>query len=149
MDQPTSPEAPGDPQRWRARAALLRILTEAREAHFATDAARLLAHDADPTLWVREGEIRPMTHAASLARFTEDFKGATYQEWDYVETPNVRLSDDASLAWVINRVRVRRTKARPDGSVEEQRFVYAGIDTYEMREGAWARTANVSTFTEG
>ena len=95
MDQSDTPEAPGDPQRWRARAALLQIVAEARLAHFATDAAMLLAHDADPTLWVRDGEIRPMTHAESLARFTEDFQGATYQEWDYMETPIVRLSDDA------------------------------------------------------
>lgn len=53
------------------------------------------------------------------------------------------------LGWVISRVKVRRTQTLPDGSVEELRFVYAGIDAYEMREGAWVRTANASTFAEG
>jgi hypothetical protein len=149
VDQSNTPEGQGDPQRWRARAALLQIVADARQAHFATDAAMLIAHDADPTLWVRDGEIRPMTRAESLARFAEDFRGATYQEWDYMETPIVRLSDDASLGWVISRVKVRRTTTLADGRVEELRFVYAGIDAYEMRAGAWVRTANASTFAEG
>ncbi len=36
--------------------------------------------------------------------------GATYYEWDDVEEPIVRVSNDGSMAWMITRVRVRRTQ---------------------------------------
>ncbi|HMW01195.1 MAG TPA: hypothetical protein PKE58_13750, partial [Acidobacteriota bacterium] len=58
----------------------------------------------------------------------------------------VRVSNDASLAWMIVRTRVRRTQKQADGSDKERSFVYAGIMTYEKKKGKWVRVANVSTF---
>jgi hypothetical protein len=136
------------PEQARGRAALLDILSEMRRAHFTTDVALLLAHDADPLLVVCEGEIKASSRAEMVARFTDNFRGATYQEWDYVEQPIIRMSDDASIAWAISRVRVRRTIRRPGDTEDEQRFIYAGVDTYERRGESWVHTANVSTFAE-
>ena len=128
--------------------ALLDILAEMRRAHFATDVELLLAHDADPLLVVREGEIKPCSRAEMVTRFTNSFRGAAYHEWDYVEQPIIRLAEDASIAWVISRVRVRRTVRLPEHTTEEERFVYAGLDTFEWRAGSWVHTVNVSTFAE-
>ena len=50
------------------------------------------------------------------------------------------------MGWVITRVRVRRTQKDATGAGKEARFVYAGIMTYEKRDGRWVRVANVSTF---
>jgi hypothetical protein len=134
------------PQQAQARAALLAILADGRRAHFATDAELMVAHDAEHVLAVREGHISTTTRAETLARAAENFRGATYQEWDYVNEPIVRIADDGSIAWVISRVRVRRTVRLPDGAEEAEAFIYAGLDTFEPRDGAWVRTANVSTF---
>jgi hypothetical protein len=101
-------------------AALRRLQEEAREAHFGTDAALLLSHDAEPVLFVRDGAIVPMSRAELTSIYTEDMRGATYHEWDYLEDPIVRIADDASMAWVITRRKVRRTKRQADGSSEEQ-----------------------------
>jgi len=147
------PESPADgpqsPDLERERAALLLLDEESRRAHFATDAAALLAHDAEPVLFVREGAVLPMSRAELTRIYGEDMRGATYHEWDYVEPPIVRIADDASIAWVITRRGVRRTKRQDDGTSEEQHFVYAGLDAYEKRGGAWVRVANVSTFADG
>lgn len=47
---------------------------------------------------------------------------------------------------MITRLRVRRTQKDASGAPQEARFVYAGIMTYEKRDGRWLRVANVSTF---
>lgn len=149
MQHPSPSTTHDDARRAQARAELAQIVTQMREAHFATDAAQLLAHDADLVVWVREGAIHEVSHAESLADFTEDMRDASYQEWDYQEEPIIRIAADASLAWVISRVKVRRMKQRGGAEPVEERFLYAGIDTYERRDGRWTRIANVSTFAEG
>jgi hypothetical protein len=77
--------------------------------------------------------------------FTEYFRDAKYYEWDDVEEPIVRVSNDASMAWMITRTKVRRVQKNADGAEKEAKFVYAGIMTYEKRDGRWVRAANVST----
>jgi hypothetical protein len=131
------------------RAALARLDDEARRAHFATDAASFLAHDADPILLVREGDVISMAREELTRILTDDMRGATYHEWDPIAPPIVHVSRDASMAWVISHIRVRRTKQAPDGTTQEERFIYAGISAYEKRDGAWVRAANASTFAEG
>ena len=144
----TSPLPPSTPEQEHALAILRQIYADARTAHLTTDVDLLLSHTADPLLVVREGTIMYVSRAESFERFRQIFQGAVYQEWDYMELPTIRIADDASIAWAISRARVHRTQQRPDGSVETQGFIYAGIDTFEMRNGSWMKTVNVSTFVE-
>lgn len=131
----------------REKAALLEIHQQHRQAHFNTDVDLLLAHSGDEFISVSNGEISRSTPAEQRGFFEDYFKGATYQEWDDLEPPIVRISDDASMAWMIVRTRVRRTTRR-EGSEElrELQFVYAGIMTYKKQNGRWVQEANVSTF---
>lgn len=46
---------------------------------------------------------------------------------------------------MITRYKVRRVQKTADGADKEEKFVYAGIMTYEKRDGRWMRVANVST----
>jgi len=41
---------------------------------------------------------------------------------------------------------VRRVQQNPSGAAVEEKFIYAGISTYEKRDGKWLQVANVSTF---
>jgi hypothetical protein len=125
---------------------LLRIHESDRRAHFETNAKRLMEHAADEFVSVSNGKIQRPTRAESLQFFEEYFKGAKYYEWDDLEPPIVRVSDDASMAWMIVRTRVRRVQTQSDGKAAERRFVYAGIMAYEKKGGRWIRVANVSTF---
>jgi hypothetical protein len=45
---------------------------------------------------------------------------------------------------MIVHVRVRRT-----ADDVELRFTYAGIETYEKRDGRWVKVVEVGTFVEG
>jgi hypothetical protein len=131
------------------KAELLEIHAKDRQAHFGRDVGLLLSSSADQFISVSNGEIHRSTLAEQRAFFTNYFTGATYYEWDDLEPPIVRVSGDASMAWMIVRTKVRRA-TRLEGSEEEREieFIYAGIMTYEKQNGRWARVANVSTFAQ-
>jgi hypothetical protein len=125
---------------------LLRIHESDRRAHFETSAKRIMEHATDQFIAVSDGRVRRTTRAEDLKFFEEYFKGAKYYEWDDLEPPIVRVSNDASMAWMIVRTRVRRVQTQSGGTTTERRFVYAGIMAYEKKDGRWGRVANVSTF---
>ena len=130
----------------KERAALLEVHKTDRRAHFETDVELLLKHSAEEFIYVGNGKISRSTRAEMKAEFEDYFRDAKYYEWDDLEPPIVRISDDASMAWMIVRNKVRRTQKLPSGEAKERAFVYAGIMTYEKRQGKWVRIANVSTF---
>ncbi len=117
-----------------------------REAHFAGDAQALLADQAETFIRVSNGRVQHIPRDARRQDFEQYFKDATYYAWDDLEPPIVQVSQDATLAWMITRIEVRREQLDASGDAHEQAFFYAGIMTYEKREGRWIRTANVSTF---
>jgi hypothetical protein len=125
---------------------LLRIHESDRRAHFETSAKQLMEHGSDEFISVSNGKVQRTTRAENLKFFEEYFKGAKYYEWDDLEPPIVRVSNDASMAWMIVRTRVRRVQTQSSGEATERTFVYAGIMAYEKNGGRWLRVANVSTF---
>ena len=125
---------------------LLKIHKQDREAHFRTDVELLLSHHpAEGFISVTQGKISRRDKAAGRQRYETYFKQAKYYEWDDLEPPIIRVSKDGTLAWMITRLKVRRTQKDSSGAEQEQKFVYAGITTFEKKEGKWIRTANVST----
>lgn len=129
----------------RERAELLRLHRNDREAHFRTDVALLQDRTPPVMISVSNGQVRRVPKADQRQFFTEYFRGATYEEWDDLEEPIVRVSNDATMAWIITRLRVRRVKRDADGTERREGFVYAGIMTYEKVGGRWMKVANVST----
>jgi hypothetical protein len=123
------------------RTELLAMHAAVRQAHFDTDPVGVTANDADDWMNIRDGQIAVRHRADDLKIFTEYFDGATYYEWDDVEPPIVKVADDASIAWMITHIRVRRT--RDTGT---QDFEYAGIETYEKRDCQWVKTTETGTF---
>ena len=130
----------------KERAELLRLHKSDREAHFRTDVELLQDSAPEEFITVSDGKIYRVTKSDERKHFADYFKGAKYYEWDDVEEPIVRISKDGSMAWMITRIRVRRTQKNDAGMEREQKFTYAGIMTYEKRGGKWMRVANVSTF---
>lgn len=139
-------QAPPNQSRHAAeRAELLRLHQSDRDAHFKTDVALLQQRSPETMLSVSNGQVRRTTKDAQRAMFTAYFAGARYDAWDDLEEPIIRISDDASMAWMIVRLRVRRVQKDAQGVERDQSFVYAGIMTYEKRDGRWMKVANVST----
>ena len=127
---------------------LLEIHRQDWRAHFETDAELLLKNSNAEMVSVSSGKINRSSRDQIRQMFTEYFKNAKYYEWDDLEPPIIRISADASMAWMIVNTRVRRTQKLSSGEERETSFVYAGIMTYEKQQGKWVKTANVSTFEE-
>lgn len=138
--------AGGAPDPEKEKAELLRLHRASREAHFKTDVDMLLANAPDESLSVSRGKVSRPAKAEVRKMFAEYFRGAKYYEWDDLEEPIVRVSNDASMAWMITRLKVRRVQKDAAGVEREEKFVYAGLTTYEKRGGRWTRVANASTF---
>lgn len=128
------------------KAELLRLHKSDREAHFKTDVEMLLENSPEEFISVSRGKISRSGKADARKMFTQYFRDAKYYEWDDVEEPIIRISNDSSMAWMITRTRVRRVQRNAAGAEQEEKFDYAGIMTYERRDGRWVRVANVSTF---
>jgi hypothetical protein len=137
-------QTPAAPE--KEKAELLRMHKAAREAHFKTDVGLLQKSSPEEFIAVSRGKIHRVRKADERKRFEEYFRGAKYYEWDDIEEPIVSVSKDGSMGWVITRIRVRRTQKDAAGAEQEEKFVYAGIMTFEKRDGKWVRVANVSTF---
>ncbi len=129
-----------------ARAAILATVERDRLAHYRADPALLASGTGDSFLAVSRGKVDLVTPESQRRMFERVFAGARYEEWDDVEPPAVRISDDGSAAWVISRLKVRRTSPDSAGVRQVQSFVYAGIMAYEKRDGRWVKVANASTF---
>lgn len=127
-------------------AELLRLHKQGREAHYKTDVEMLLANSPEESFSVSAGKVNRPRKADVRRMFTGYFRDAKYYEWDDTEPPVVRVSKDASMAWMITRVRVRRVQKDKSGKEVEEKFVYAGLTTYEKQGGKWVRAANASTF---
>src|SRR6267142_2568597 len=85
---------------------LLRIHAQDRQAHFAVDSALILEYQGEPFVTVGNGRVDEASRAEVAAHFTCYFAGAEYAEWDDLEPPRIRISADATLAWLIVRNRV-------------------------------------------
>ncbi len=130
----------------RETVELLRLHAQDRRAHFGLDVGLILAHQGEPFVTVGNGRVEAASRDDVAAHFTRYFAGAEYAEWDDLEPPRIQISDDATLAWMIVRSRVRRSQTQPDGAVIQRQFVYAGLTGYAKRSGRWYRIANASTF---
>ena len=123
------------------RAALLEMHRAEIRAHIERDAEALARDHGDDFVSASRGKLSRSTAEETRKFFTQYFEGATYPQYEDLEPPIIRVSDDASMAWILSRVRVRRAD-----SEGETAFVYAGMMAYEKRAGRWIRVANASTF---
>jgi hypothetical protein len=128
------------------RAALEAGFAQGRRAHFATD-ARLLADGLDDTLESLDGGARSAEPRDSVrAMFSRYFAGAAYRAWEYLEPPRVILSDDGSLAGVLQVVCVDREEPDAEGERRRRVFVTAYSSGYRWRDGRWRMRTVASTF---
>lgn len=94
----------------KEKTELLRLHKADREAHFRTDVELLQRSSPQEFISVNRGKIHRSKKSDERKMFTDYFKGAKYDEWDDAEEPIVRVSNDGSMAWMITRVRVKRTQ---------------------------------------
>lgn len=132
----------------KEREALLAIHKKSREGDFNRNGSQLVDNSVDDFFFVNSGDVNRLTKQQRLQMYERSFDGATYSRWDDLEEPIIRISDDGTLAWMITRLEVARTKKDSTGIEHPEGFVYAGMMTFKKVDGEWVKEANVSTFRE-
>lgn len=125
---------------------LLALHREGITAHLELDVDRLMAAEANDSIFVSRGEISRPSLEDRRRMFAGYFQAAEFETYRDMVDPVVKVSADGTLGWVIAQVEVVGTQAAPGGERSELAFVSAWIELYEKRDGEWARIGNVSNF---
>jgi len=147
----TQPGAsPGESRdRAAARAAdlaeLLRLHEQQRTAHLEKRADLLVAANADSLVSLSQGRVSIGRREQSQASFQKYFDAVTFQAWDDIVPPRIRISADGQMAYVVVEKRVHLTARGPSGATEAERTRFAWLSVYEKQDGQWRLAAIAST----
>lgn len=130
----------------RDRDVLLAIHADQRRAHFERDPELLFRNAAEQWMYVRGGRVERLTHAELVERFRVNFNRTRYLEWEDVEPPITDISEDGTLAVMVEHVNIRISRTAEDGSSEKLQGVYAGATVYRRDAEGWRSTINIATF---
>jgi hypothetical protein len=134
---------PADPS--ADRAALLRLHEQHREAHVSRQAQVLTATFADTFYSISRGRVSTPSRETSQQRFQSYFDRSTFQAWDDLAPPVIRISPDGRMAYVIVQKHVSLTSPDSGGAAREEQTDYAWLETWEKQRGEWRLTALAST----
>jgi threonine/homoserine/homoserine lactone efflux protein len=130
-----------------ADAARLRELHEkVMRAHRTSDVELLMEDEAVDSVVGNRGAVTHPTRDERRARFGPYLESTAFDVYRDRITPEVRVSADGTLGWVIVQVEARGVQTTPAGAKEPLAFVSAWIELYEKRDGRWWRSGNVSSF---
>ena len=125
---------------------LLRIHRADIQAHLDGDVDGLLATIPETMLLVGDGNVYWQPREKLREFFTDYLEGAEYSRYVDLMVPHAEVSADGTMGWVVSRMAVERSEPDPAGGRHDRTFTYAGIMTYQKRDGRWMKVANVSTF---
>ena len=129
-------------------AELLRLHQRARAAHLQHRADWLASDWADTIFSLSQGNVSIGTkenRAKSQAGFQEYLDASTFQAWDDIVPPRIRVSPDGHMAYVIVQKRVHLTAKDSTGAVQAERPRFAWLSVYEKLAGQWCLSAIAST----
>ena len=131
------------------RAELLRLHHLQRTAHLEKRADLLVASFADSFLNIARGAVVARSPAENRMRLQRYFDQSTFEEWEDMAPPLIRISPDGHMAYVIVQKRVRLTAADSTGGRRAEHTVFAWLEVYEKRDGRWTLMAVASTDRPG
>jgi hypothetical protein len=126
-------------------AALLRLHERSRAAHLERRADWLVGEWADSLFSVSGGKVSINNAERGRARFQEYLDASTFQAWDDIVPPRIRISRDGQMAYIVVEKRVHLTALDSTGAVQPERTRYAWLSVYEKQNGRWRLSAIAST----
>jgi hypothetical protein len=131
------------------RAELLRLHELHRTAHLEKRADQMVASFDDSVRFVAAGGVDVISPAENQARLQAYFDRSTFQAWDDIAPPILRISPDGRMAYKIVQKRVRLTAPDSTGRPVAEDVVYAWIEMYEKPDDRWILMAIASTDRPG
>lgn len=117
-----------------------------RAAHFGKDPKAMTNQFASNLISVNHGRISKADLQKDAERFQSYFDAVEFKKWDDVKPPEVRFSDDHTLAYtIVDKVVVLETKDSVGNTIEETTH-YAWVSIYRKQaDGNWKLECIAST----
>lgn len=131
------------------RAEIARLLRGARTAHLDKRADLMTSGFADTVLMVADGQVKARTPDSMRRSMQAYFDRSTFQAWDDIEPPRIRVSPDGRMAWAIVHKRVKLTAPDSTGAVVAEHTEFAWVELYEKLDGRWRLMGVASTDRPG
>lgn len=120
---------------------LLELHELQRTAHFNGDAKLLVSIIAEDFTEISNGKIISPKKEDLIMRFQNYFDAVTFVEWDDINPPIIKVSDDVSIAHMHVNKRVKfKTKEQ-----NEESTTFAWTSTFQKINGNWFMTSITST----
>jgi hypothetical protein len=126
------------------RAELLRLHERQRAAHLNRRADWLVEEWADSLFSVSRGRVSIGQKGPGQGNFQEYLDAVTFQAWDDIVPPRIRISPDGQMAYVIVEKRVHLTSLDSSGATVPERTRFAWLSVYEKQQGKWRLAAIAS-----
>lgn len=121
-----------------ARRTLLDVHRQDREAHLTGRVELMAANWSRSILSARNGKLQIDSADQLTQRFRAYFGRFAYSRWDATQPPDVRVSADGTLGWMV--VSIDAEFYPRDDRTKAQRFVSSWIATFEREDCAWKMT---------
>ena len=125
---------------------LIRMHQELLQFHLNGDVESWLATESEQYVVANRGEVTHPTRKEREARIKPHLNRTRFKEYRDLIPPEVRISRDGTLAWLIAQVKASGVQTTDDGKQESIEFTSAWIELFEKRDGQWIRVGNVSNF---
>lgn len=127
-------------------ASLMKIHEESRVAHFDKKAQAMIDQFAGNMVSVNSGKIHKASPEKDLASFQSYFDAVAFKKWDDVQPPEIRFSDDHTLAYMIVDKLVVLESQDSLGKPFEETTHYAWVSVYRKQQnGSWKLECIAST----
>jgi hypothetical protein len=121
------------------------LLQQERKAHFDRNANLFISEFADSMINVSKGNVNKTSLEENRKRIGAYFGSSRFIKWDDVADPQVRFSDDGSLAYAIVQKQVILSSFDSVGKETIDTTNYAWVSIYRKRAGKWKVETNIST----
>ena len=139
----------GDSERRLDRAALLELHSQQEAAHLTYDPELLVSMLHEPVVQINRGSIFRRGRQENTERIKSYFDRVEFLEWSNIDPPEINISDDGTMAYVVVHKRVRLTYEDEAGERQEEHTVFAWLEAWEKINGRWELMAGASTDRPG
>ena len=131
--------------REKRKGEILALLQQERKAHFDRDVSLFISEFADSMISVNRGLVLTATPKERRARIQGYFNSVEFVKWDDVHPPQIRFSDDGSLAYAIVQKQVILLRTDSLNNKITDTSDYAWVSIYRRTGTGWKVECNAST----
>jgi predicted enzyme related to lactoylglutathione lyase len=125
------------------RQVLLQMHRDVFRFHLENDLDSWMADESEDYIDANRGEISRPSIAERRAQLQPYLAATSFTDYRDLVEPEVRVSNDGSMGWVVCQVEVNGKRGD-----EEFSSVWAWIELYARQDGEWKRVGNVSNRRE-